>query len=100
MRQFVDNNYGSAIPIVYYILTIFALGALYTLLFVEVAFPFFRDYVPDGPSKTFIMMLFYGIPLLLLVVGAVALLIQGVKVLIPICKDAENGASRFAHHQV
>jgi len=79
MREFIKNNYGSPVPIMLFLMTIIACGALYTLFFVEVAFPNLLNFIPDSDSKTFIMMGMYAIPLIVLIVGVFCLIKEGVK---------------------
>jgi len=79
MRKFKDNNYGSVVPVVLFIVTIVGCGALYTLFFIEIAIPEFGPLVPNSDSKVYIMMVFYAIPLFIILVGAAALLIKGLK---------------------
>ena len=74
MRSLKDNNQGSAVPLILFVLTIFSLGALYTLFFIEVAFPIVSPLIPDSTAKTFITMMMYGIPIMILLVGGVAML--------------------------
>ena len=79
MRKLKDNNIGSVIPLIFFILTIFVCGALYTLFFVEVGFPSLEYLIPSSDAKTFIMMCIYGIPLIILIVGIAWLVREGVK---------------------
>jgi len=78
MRR-LDDEFGSAVPIIYFILTIVVCGALFTLLFIEVGFPTFLGFIPAGDSKTFLLMLLRGIPLIVLFVGVICLVRQGLK---------------------
>jgi hypothetical protein len=80
MRKLKDNNYGSAVPIILYIVAIVGLGALYTLLFIEIGIPSFSSFIPASDSKTFIMMCIYAIPMFILGVGSIALVKSGLKV--------------------
>ena len=74
------NNYeASAIPIIYFLLTIIVCGALFSLLFLEVAFPTFLSFIPDSDSKTFIIMGLRGMLLIILFVGIICLLREGIK---------------------
>ena len=79
MRQLISNNQGSAIPVILFLVTLIGCGALYTLLFLEVAQPNFEHLIPDSDSKTFIMMLIYAVPLMILIVGVISLLQAGLK---------------------
>jgi hypothetical protein len=79
MRKLLHNNYGSIIPVIWFILTLFAIGLLYTLLFIEIGVPTFDSWIPSSDSKTFIMMLIFIMPLIILLVGGFALLKTGLK---------------------
>ena len=73
------DSFGSAVPIIYFILTVVVCGALFSLLFIEIGFPIFLDFIPDSDSKVFILMLMRGIPLIVLFVGVVCLVREGLK---------------------
>jgi hypothetical protein len=75
----------AAVEILYYIITIFVCGALYSLLFIGIAFPIFKVFVPDSDSKTLLMMFFYGLLGIILVVGVIALIRRGIE------KNREEG---------
>jgi nitrate reductase gamma subunit len=75
----------AAVEILYYIITIFVCGALYSLLFIGIAFPVFKAFVPDSDSKTLLMMFFYGLLGIILIVGAIALIRRGIE------KNREEG---------
>ena len=79
MRKLLKNSNASAIPIILYFLAIFVCGALYTLFFIEVGYPTFDSYIPASDSKLLIMTGLYSIPLIVLVVGLVALIKAGLK---------------------
>lgn len=79
MRSILNDEQGSAVPVILYILTIFGVGALYTLFFIEIGVPSFLSYVPASSSRTFIMMCIYAIPLFVLVVGSISLIKSGLK---------------------
>ena len=79
MRKILKNKYGSAVPLILFILTILVCGALYTLFMVEVAYPSLLWMIPDSDSKTFIMMGMYAIPLFVLFIGVFSLIKAGVK---------------------
>ena len=79
MVKLLNNNIGSAVPVILYVLGIIGAGALYTLLIIEVGQPTFDSYIPSGDVKTFVMMMIYGIPLFILVVGVIALIRSGLK---------------------
>lgn len=82
MRKLIENNTGSAVPLIVFAMTIFSCGALYTLFFIEVAIPEFLDYIPDSDAKTFLMMCIYAIPLFVLMVCVIGLLKTGLKKMI------------------
>ena len=79
MREFINNNYASPVPLILFILTIVSCGALYTLFFVEVAYPSLLYMIPDSDSKTFIMMGMYAIPLFIIVIGVFSVIKEGIK---------------------
>jgi len=69
----------AAVEILTYVITIFACGALYSLLFLGIAFPVFKAFVPDSDTKTLMMMFFYGLLGIILIVGVIALIVEGIK---------------------
>jgi hypothetical protein len=77
LRKLTEESYA-AVELLSYILTIFVCGALYSLLFIGIAFPVFRAFVPDSDSKTLMMMFFYGLLGIILVVGAIAIIREGI----------------------
>lgn len=81
IRKLLENNQGSAVPIIIFITVILVCGALYTLFFIEVGFPIFDndDYLPDSEYKTLIMMGIYSLPLIILLVGIFCLIKEGQK---------------------
>lgn len=79
MRKLRYNNNASAVPLLLFIMTIISCGALYTLFFVEVAYPSLLYMIPDSDSKTFIMMGMYAIPLFVLIIGVFAVIKAGLK---------------------
>ena len=79
MRKILHNNIGSAVPLILFIMTIVGAGALYTLLIIEIGQPVFDEYIVAGDVKTFVMMIIYGIPVFILVVGTIALIKSGLK---------------------
>jgi hypothetical protein len=81
MRNLRNDNNGSAIPLILFILTIVVIGALFSLFFIEIGFPLLDTLipVPASPSKTIIMMMLRGIPLIVLLVGCVSLILAGLK---------------------
>jgi uncharacterized BrkB/YihY/UPF0761 family membrane protein len=74
----IDNN-ASAIPIIYFILTIVVCGALFSFFFIEIGFTTFLGYIPESDSKTFLLMMLRGIPLIILFVGVICLIREGLK---------------------
>jgi len=79
MTNIIKNSYGSAVPLILFILVILVCGALYTLFMVEVAYPSLLHMVPESDSKTFIMMGMYAIPLFIIIIGIFALIKAGIK---------------------
>jgi len=79
MKRLIKDNQASAIPLIIFIFTIIASGALYTFFFLQFGLPQFDSYVPNSDSKTYIMMVFYAMPLFVLIIGVVALLKSGLK---------------------
>lgn len=79
LRNFGKNNYASAVPLILFIVTIIGVGALYTLLFLQIAQPSFEKYIPASDSKTFIMMILYAVPGIILITGVISLLLSGLK---------------------
>ena len=79
MRSLVRDNNASAVPVILFVVTIIALGAMYTLFFIEIGFPLLSGFIPASDSKVLIMMFLYGIPLTILIVGVVSLMLAGIK---------------------
>jgi len=79
MRKILHNNEAGVVPLLLFLFTIVSCGALYTLFFVEVAFPSLLYMIPDSQSKTFIMMGIYAIPLIILIIGVFSLIKEGIK---------------------
>ena len=79
MRSLLKDNYASAVPLILFVVTVFGLGALYSLLFIEVGYPIFQPMIPASDSKVFIMMCMYAIPLFILIVSVIALMKAGLK---------------------
>lgn len=79
VMKLIDNIEASAVPLILFFMTIFLCGGIYTLLFIEFGIPLVDSWVSSSDSKTFIMMGIYAIPLIILVVGVVWLIIQGLK---------------------
>lgn len=78
-KSFLRNNVASAIPLILFVLTIFSVGAVYTLLFIEFGFPTLSSFIPDSDLKTTLMLLLYSIPFFVLIVGVIALIVSGLK---------------------
>jgi len=79
MKKLLSNNQGSAIPLILFVLTIIGAGALYTLLIIEIGQPTFDEYIPAGAVKIFVMMIIYGLPVIILSIGVIALIKSGLK---------------------
>ena len=79
MRKFSENQQASAVPLILFVITIVVFGALWTLFFIEIGFPTFDDYLPANDTTTFIKMLIYAMPLIAMVVGAISLMLSGLK---------------------
>ena len=79
MRSLLRDNNASALPVILFVVTIIACGAMYTLFFIEIAIPSLSSFIPASDSKTLIMMLIYAMPLTVLLVGVVALMLAGIK---------------------
>ena len=73
------DDVGSVVPLILFFLVIFGAGALYTLFFTEVALPLVDGLVPASDSKTFIFMVIYALPMIILIVGVFSLLKEGLK---------------------
>ena len=78
-RKLISDSYASAIPLILFVMAIFGAGALYTLLILEIGQPIFDQYITAGDVKTFVMMIIYGIPVFILVIGTIALIRTGLK---------------------
>ena len=79
MKSIIRNNQASAVPLLLFVITIFSLGALYTLFFIQIAIPELSHLIPDSDAKTFIMMMIYGIPIMILLIGGVSLIKEGLR---------------------
>jgi len=79
LRSLKNNTFGSAVPLILYVVTIFFCGALYTLFFLEVFYPSFLSMVPASDSKIYITMILYAIPLLVILIGFIAVIRTGLK---------------------
>ena len=78
-RSLINNSDANVVPVILFILAIFGCGALYTLFFTEIALPTFSYMIPDSDSKTYIFMLIYALPLIILLIGVFALLKSALK---------------------
>lgn len=78
-RSLRSSNEASAIPLILFFVTIFSVGALYTLFFLEIGLPELTYLVPASDSKTFIIMLMYALPLFIIVVGLISVLKEALK---------------------
>lgn len=79
MKPLLNNNKASVVPVILFLVTIFACGALYSLLFIEIGLPLFEGYIPAGDAKTFIMMCMYAVPLFIILIGVLSLFLAGLK---------------------
>lgn len=79
LRNSLKYNDEASVPILLYPLSLFVCGALYTLFFIEVAYPSLMYLIPASTSKTFIMMLMYAIPLFILIVLTIAFVKSGLE---------------------
>ena len=77
LRKLSEECYA-AVEILYYVITIFVCGALYSLLFIGIAFSL-KSFIPDSDTKTLMMMFFYGLLGIILFVGVIALIVEGIK---------------------
>ena len=78
-KVFMQDTDASAVPLILIIATILICGALFSLLFIEIAFPLLSGYIPAGDAKNMVMMLMRAIPLFLLFGGIGAAVIAGIK---------------------
>lgn len=76
LQRFSKSEIAS-VPILLYPLGLFVCGALYTLFFIETAYPMLKYLIPASDSKTFIMMLMYAIPLFILIILTIAFVKAG-----------------------
>jgi len=76
----IDDN-ASIIPVMFFIITIIVVGALFSMFFIEIGFPLVDNQIPiaDSPYKTFITYVIRAIPLFVVVVGSISLFIVGLK---------------------
>lgn len=72
VKKLRTDNTGAALVVLMFILTIFVCGALYTLLFIEVAIPRLSPLIPDSDSKILLMMCIYAIPIAVILVSGLA----------------------------
>ena len=72
MRRILFNDYASVNPILLFLMTLVVTGLLYSLLFTQVFFPFFDSMIPASDSKVYLYMLFYAMPLFIVVVGMIS----------------------------
>ena len=79
VKKFIQNDEANAVPLILFVVTIVCIGALYSFFFLEVGYPLLAPLVPASDYKTFIMMCMYAIPMFVLIVGVVALIVEGVK---------------------
>lgn len=74
MRKLIQNEHASISPLVFFVLTIIGFGLLYTITFIWILIPEIAPLIPASDAKTFIMMCIYGMPLIVMVVGTIALI--------------------------
>jgi hypothetical protein len=79
MKSLINNNSGSVNPLVLFIITIFGAGALYTLFFIEIAFPVLMWMLPNDAARIYIMMVIYAVPAIIIFVGILVLFLNGLK---------------------
>ena len=80
MRKILGNNNASAVPIILFVLAIVGCGALYTLFFIFVGYPYIDTLGLNDTTTTSLMMtLFYAIPMIILIVGVISLIKAGLK---------------------
>jgi len=81
MVKVINNNQGNISIIAIYLMSIISLGALYTLLFLEMAIPNLAPLIPNdlGMYKTVFLMLIWGIPIIILLVSSLAVIKTGLK---------------------
>ncbi len=77
-RSLKNNDDASAIPLILFILGLFGSGAVYSFCFIVIA-PSLYDLIPDSMFKTLILGIIYFVPLVILIVGVLALLLSGMK---------------------
>ena len=73
-----DHDAGGAIPMILYTMGLLGSGGLYTLFFIIIA-PSLTSLMPDSIFRIFIMGIIYTIPMIILVVGFIALMLEGMK---------------------
>jgi len=85
MIKIKDNNEASIIPPLLFILCIIGGGALYTLFFIEIGIPVMNEFfpVPASDTKTFIFMIIYAIPIIIIIAGLFALYLSALKRQLP-----------------
>jgi hypothetical protein len=81
MVDLKNNNEANVSIIAIYLMTIISIGALYTLLFIEVAIPNLAPLIPDdlGVFKTSTLTIVYAIPLIVILVSSLAVLKNALK---------------------
>ena len=80
IKKLSDDVCGSAVPLIYFVLTLLVIGALFSLFFIDVFFPLVDMVgISDSVHKSFILLVLRGICLFIFAVGCVALLISAVK---------------------
>ena len=60
------NNEAFVIPLIVYIFTLFIGGLFYTVFILYVGIPFFEALMPVSDARTFILLLMYALPMIIL----------------------------------
>lgn len=81
LRPIVNNNYGSAIPIILYTFGLLGAGALYHLLFIQIGLPIFSPFIPTDldPYRYVVLGIIYFLPLLILLMAIFSIIHAGLK---------------------
>lgn len=81
MKKLLNDNIGSVVPPLLFLLSLIGGGALYTLFFIEIGIPIMNAWfpVPESDSKTFIFMIIYAIPIFITITALFALWLNGLK---------------------
>jgi len=74
-----NTDAAGALPLIIALFALIVGGALYSILFIEIGFPTFLDFIPASDSKTFIVMMLRAVPLFVLFVFIVAIIKEGIR---------------------